>query len=55
MIIVKYLRSLNESCAVLLFVLGGLLRIPFEYQHERSYGNLTVPSNRRCHFFSLKR
>jgi len=41
MIIVKNLDGFGECDFVILFILASLLRIPFEYKHSNSWGNLT--------------
>ena len=40
MIIVKNLDGFGECDFVILFILASLLRIPFEYKHSDSWGNL---------------
>lgn len=40
MIIVENLRGLGECDFVILFIPASLLRIPFEYKHSDSQGNL---------------
>lgn len=46
MIIVKNLDGFSECDFVILFILASLLRIPFEYKHSDSWGNLTFAMSR---------
>jgi hypothetical protein len=48
MIVVKNLGGFGECDFVILFILASLLRIPFEYKHSDSRGNLNVPLHRRA-------
>jgi hypothetical protein len=53
MVIGKDFRGIEERDPVLLLILAGFLGVPFKYQHDGSYGSLTI-GLRRARFHACR-